>query len=87
MLCSLRCLKARLRLLCSKLSTTQQHEPCFTTDKVMQHFYFPSGVLVYSQGFLLIPELTVVFYVIRNLDVDGDLKLQYKRLCEGCSRD
>ena len=31
MLCNLRCLKARLRLLCSKLSTAQQPEPRFKT--------------------------------------------------------
>ena len=29
MLCNLRCLKARLRLLCNKLSTAQQPEPRF----------------------------------------------------------
>ena len=35
MLCNLCCLKARLRLLCNKLSTEQQPEPRFKTTKIM----------------------------------------------------
>ena len=39
-LCNLRCLKARLRLLFNELSTAQQPEPCFNTALVMKHFVF-----------------------------------------------
>ena len=42
MLCNLRRLKVRLRL----LSTAQQPELRFKTAKVMQHFYFWNGVLL-----------------------------------------
>ena len=35
MLCNLRFLKARLRLLCNKLSTAQQPEPRFKTAEVI----------------------------------------------------
>ena len=31
LLCNLRCLKARLKLLCNRLSTAQQPEPLFKT--------------------------------------------------------
>ena len=41
-------MKARLRLLCNKLSMAQQPERRFKTAKVMQQFYFRNGVLASS---------------------------------------
>ena len=47
MLCNLRCVKARLRLLFDKLATVQQqYEPRFKTALVMWHLYFFNGRLV-----------------------------------------
>ena len=46
MLGNLRCVKARLRLLCIELLTARQLEPRFKTAKVRQHYYFWTDVYV-----------------------------------------
>ena len=88
MLCNLSCLKARLRLLCDKLSIAQQPEPRLKTVlKVMYHLYFPNGVFKneskesYRNVTSVNRECRVHIWTGGSMFVPSELEVQSRRIC------